>query len=106
VIHELVLDYWVWPLRCRLSVSLLAGVNAISEGKKPADGTVQRFPKPAPPSQDALSNARAQVQEEITREFASIMASGSLRASEAAALAARRVLQRHGIRGSATSSQA
>ncbi|CAK9206079.1 unnamed protein product [Sphagnum troendelagicum] len=60
----------------------------------------------APPSQDALSNARAQVQEEITREFASIMASGSLRASEAAALAARRVLQRHGIRGSATSSQA
>jgi hypothetical protein len=34
------------------------------------------------------------------------MASGSLRASEAAALAARRVLQRHGIRGSATSSQA
>jgi hypothetical protein len=82
------------------------GVNAISEGKKPADGTVQRFPKPAPPSQDTLSNARAQVQEEITREFASIMASGSLRASEAAALAARRVLQRHGIRGSATSSQA
>ncbi len=84
----------------------MAGVNAISEGKKPADGMVQQFPKPAPPSQDALSNARAQVQEEITREFASIMASGSLRASEAAALAARRVLQRHGIRGSATSSQA
>ncbi|CAM6039393.1 unnamed protein product [Sphagnum compactum] len=62
--------------------------------------------KKTPPSQDALSNARAQVQEEITREFASIMASGSLRASEAAALAARRVLHRHGIRGSTTSSQA
>ncbi|CAM6010901.1 unnamed protein product [Sphagnum balticum] len=51
-------------------------------------------------AKDPLGNARAQVQEEITREFAQIMASGSLKASEAAALAARRVLQRHGMAAS------
>ncbi|KAG6540796.1 hypothetical protein Mapa_017820 [Marchantia paleacea] len=47
--------------------------------------------------QDTLVDARAKVQEEITREFMVLMASGSLRASEAAALAARRVMERHGI---------
>jgi hypothetical protein len=51
-------------------------------------------------AKDPLGNARAQVQEEITREFAQIMASGSLKASEAAALAARRVLERHGMAAS------
>lgn len=45
---------------------------------------------------DPLGDARSKVQEEISREFAAIMASGTLRASEAAALATRRVMQRHG----------
>eukprot|EP00249_Psilotum_nudum_P011338 c23110_g1_i1 orf=340-1248(-) len=51
---------------------------------------------------DALGQARARVQEEITREFAVLMARGTLRASEAAALATRRVIERHG-RGAVTS---
>uniref|UniRef100_A0A0D6R5M4 PPPDE domain-containing protein n=1 Tax=Araucaria cunninghamii TaxID=56994 RepID=A0A0D6R5M4_ARACU len=46
--------------------------------------------------QDPLGDARAKVQEEITREFAKLMANGSLRASEAAALATRRVMKKHG----------
>lgn len=45
---------------------------------------------------DPLGNARNQVQEEITREFAALMATGTLRASEAAALATRKVMQRYG----------
>lgn len=45
---------------------------------------------------DPLGDARAIVQEEITSEFARLMASGSLRASEAAALATRRVMEKHG----------
>ncbi|KAK8934202.1 hypothetical protein KSP39_PZI014803 [Platanthera zijinensis] len=45
---------------------------------------------------DPLGNARSRIQEEITREFAAIMATGTLRASEAAALATRRVMERHG----------
>lgn len=54
-----------------------------------------------PPAQekkpsDPLGNARSRIQEEITREFAAIMATGTLRASEAAALATRRVMERHG----------
>ncbi|KAL9272847.1 Desumoylating isopeptidase 1-like protein [Drosera capensis] len=47
-------------------------------------------------SKDALGNARSKLQEEITREFAAIMATGTLRASEAAALATQRVMQRYG----------
>ncbi|KAI4319327.1 hypothetical protein MLD38_032935 [Melastoma candidum] len=47
-------------------------------------------------SSDLLGDARSKVQEEIMAEFAAIMASGSLRASEAAALATRRVMQRYG----------
>lgn len=45
---------------------------------------------------DPLGNARSKVQDEIGREFAAIMATGTLRASEAAALATRRVMQRYG----------
>ncbi|PKA53741.1 DeSI-like protein [Apostasia shenzhenica] len=44
---------------------------------------------------DLLGEARNKVQEEITREFAAIMATGTLRASEAAALATRKVMERH-----------
>ncbi|KAJ9176566.1 hypothetical protein P3X46_011868 [Hevea brasiliensis] len=45
---------------------------------------------------DTFGDARSKVQEEISREFAAIMATGTLRASEAAALATRRVMQRYG----------
>ncbi|KAE8708116.1 chitinase family protein [Hibiscus syriacus] len=45
---------------------------------------------------DPLGDARAKVQEEISREFATIMAAGTLRASEAAALATRKVMQKYG----------
>lgn len=45
---------------------------------------------------DPLGDARNKVQEEISREFAAIMASGTFRAGEAAALATKRVMQRYG----------
>ncbi|KAL3517791.1 hypothetical protein ACH5RR_020380 [Cinchona calisaya] len=52
---------------------------------------------------DPLGDARSKVQEEIGREFAAIMATGTLRASEAAALATRRVMQRYGHMNAAQS---
>ena len=45
---------------------------------------------------DPMGEARSKVQEEITKEFVALMASGTLHASEAAALATRRVMQRYG----------
>ena len=45
---------------------------------------------------DPLGDARNKLQDEIVKEFATIMATGTVRASEAATLAARRVMQRHG----------
>lgn len=53
---------------------------------------------------DKLGEARARIQEEITLEFVALMAEGRLRASEAAALATRRVMERHG-RGVGLASQ-
>jgi hypothetical protein len=53
--------------------------------------------KAAPSTNNSFGSVHAQVQEEIIHEFTQIMASGSFRASEAAALAAQRVLQRHGM---------
>ncbi|KAL3647642.1 hypothetical protein CASFOL_008610 [Castilleja foliolosa] len=52
---------------------------------------------------DPLGDARSKVQEEISSEFAAIMATGTIRASEAAALATRRVMQRHGHMNTAQS---
>ncbi|KAG7014502.1 Desumoylating isopeptidase 1 [Cucurbita argyrosperma subsp. argyrosperma] len=45
---------------------------------------------------DPLGDVRSKVQEEIGQEFAAIMATGTLRASEAAALATKRVMQKYG----------
>ncbi|KAJ4728501.1 desumoylating isopeptidase 1-like [Melia azedarach] len=56
---------------------------------KPAEG-VNRV------AEDPLGDARSKVQEEISREFAAIMATGTLRASEAAALAMKKVMQKYG----------
>jgi hypothetical protein len=64
----------------------------------------QSVQKAAPSTSNSFGSVQAQVQEEIIHEFAQIMASGSFRASEAAALAARRVLQRHGMGESAVPS--
>ncbi|XP_031278299.1 desumoylating isopeptidase 1 [Pistacia vera] len=47
-------------------------------------------------AEDPLGDARSKVQEEIGREFAAIMATGRLRASEAAALAMKKVMQKYG----------
>lgn len=52
--------------------------------------------KPSGVVGDPLGDARNKVQDEIIKEFASIMASGTMRASEAAALATRRVMERYG----------
>lgn len=48
------------------------------------------------PVADPLGDARSKVQEEIGKEFAAIMASGTFRASEAAALATKKVMQKYG----------
>ncbi|WVZ73165.1 hypothetical protein U9M48_021509 [Paspalum notatum var. saurae] len=63
---------------------------------KAASGEQEPPPAPAAGIADPLGGARGKVQEEVMREFAAIMASGTLRASEAAALAMRRVMERHG----------
>lgn len=47
-------------------------------------------------AEDPLGDSRKKVQEEINREFAAIMATGTLRASEAAALAMKKVMQKYG----------
>lgn len=44
---------------------------------------------------DPLGEARSKLQEEIGKEFAAIMATGAFRASEAAALATRKVMQKY-----------
>lgn len=46
--------------------------------------------------EDPLGDARSKIQEEITREFAALMAQGTLRASEAATIATKRVMQKYG----------
>jgi len=84
-----------------------ASVSAPAKREAPAPAPAEKAskeatssaPAPAPspaPAADPLGSARGKVQEEVMREFAAIMASGTLRASEAAALAMRRVMERHG----------
>ncbi|KAL6883248.1 hypothetical protein ACP4OV_010662 [Aristida adscensionis] len=51
---------------------------------------------------DPLAEAKSRAQEEVRREFAAIMATGMARAGEAAALAMRRVMERHGLRQAVT----
>lgn len=77
--------------------------KAKSEEKAAAFGESKGEGSAVKPAGDPLGDARSKVQEEITNEFAAIMASGTLRASEAAALATRRVMQRYGHTSSAQS---
>ncbi|KAJ3690100.1 hypothetical protein LUZ61_019264 [Rhynchospora tenuis] len=72
------------------SIITANSANSVSRAVEPAPET-----KPKE-SQDLLGHARSRVQDEITKEFQAIMATGTLRASEAAALATRRVMERHG----------
>lgn len=70
------------------------------EEAKPAENAASASSeKPAASNgvvKDPLGDARNKVQDEIIKEFAAIMATGTMRASEAAALATRRVMERHG----------
>ncbi|XVF72177.1 hypothetical protein PTKIN_Ptkin12aG0099100 [Pterospermum kingtungense] len=83
-------------------------VENIVKDRKPSNAAeiktpVRTFPAAKPTesstegaAEDPLGDARAKVQEEITREFAAIMATGTLRASEAAAMATRKVMEKYG----------
>ncbi|CAD6212857.1 unnamed protein product [Miscanthus lutarioriparius] len=62
--------------------------------------------KLAAPPPNPLAAAKSRVQEEIKREFAAIMAAGTARAGEAAALATRRVMERHGLQRAAAAAAA
>uniref|UniRef100_A0ACD5ZD69 Uncharacterized protein n=1 Tax=Avena sativa TaxID=4498 RepID=A0ACD5ZD69_AVESA len=64
--------------------------------EKKVEKETQQKAKVTATAADPLGNMRGKVQEEVMKEFAAIMASGTLRASEAAALAMRRVMERHG----------
>ncbi|KAJ8899323.1 hypothetical protein K2173_018297 [Erythroxylum novogranatense] len=77
--------------------------NSVPPAVKPAE--VKEKPTVNGITEDPLGNARSKVQEEITREFAAIMTTGTLSASEAAALATRRVMQRYGYLNVAAASQ-
>uniref|UniRef100_A0A5B7C2H4 Putative desumoylating isopeptidase 1 n=1 Tax=Davidia involucrata TaxID=16924 RepID=A0A5B7C2H4_DAVIN len=78
-----------------------------SEEQPPKDGESKAPDNTLPPAAkpekssvngvagDPLGDARSKVQDEISSEFAAIMATGTFRASEAAALATRRVMQRY-----------
>ena len=68
--------------------------NTASPSVKPTSATQK--PSPNGVTGDPLGDARNQLQDEIVKEFAAIMATGTMRASEAAALATKRVMQRYG----------
>uniref|UniRef100_A0A2P2M4F0 PPPDE domain-containing protein n=1 Tax=Rhizophora mucronata TaxID=61149 RepID=A0A2P2M4F0_RHIMU len=68
--------------------------NLVPSAIKPAEAKGKSSTKGV--AGDPLGDARSKVQDEICQEFAAIMTTGTLSASEAAALATRRVMQRYG----------
>lgn len=79
------------------SQSTGANANQNSTPKINVTGKAQTEEERAKPQDsDPLGDVRKMVQQEIMKEFTAIMASGTIRASEAAALATRRVMQKHG----------
>lgn len=68
---------------------------------KPA--SEQEKPSPSSFKGDPLGDARSKVQEEIGQEFKAIMATGAFRASEAAAMATKRVMVKYGYANTAQS---
>lgn len=67
--------------------------NAVPPAVKPVEA--QEKPNVNGVAGDPLGVARSKVQEEINREFAAMMATGTLRASEAATLAMKKVMQKY-----------
>ncbi|KAL8208411.1 hypothetical protein R6Q57_007823 [Mikania cordata] len=53
--------------------------------------------KPLQPMVDPLGNARTAIQEDIAKEFAALRAAGTMSPSEAAALATKKVMEKHGF---------
>lgn len=90
------------------STSPRYNINPSPKSNPSSSATSANSASPVPPAvkpasetepkeiKDPLGDVRSRVQEEITKEFQAIMATGTLRASEAAALATRRVMERHG----------
>ncbi|XP_078173794.1 uncharacterized protein LOC144567519 isoform X2 [Carex rostrata] len=90
------------------STSPRNNINPSPKSNPSSSATSANSASPVPPAvkpasetepkeiKDPLGDVRSRVQEEITKEFQAIMATGTLRASEAAALATRRVMERHG----------
>ncbi|KAF3531494.1 hypothetical protein DY000_02043717, partial [Brassica cretica] len=81
------------------------GASSKDEGPKPSNKLEKASESPVvvQPSaskekvkEEPLGDARTKIQEEITHEFASLMAQGTLRASEAATIATKRVMQKYG----------
>lgn len=73
---------------------------------KPSVGepaSLQEKPSPSSFEGDPLGDARSKVQEEIGREFKAIMATGAFRASEAAAMATKKVMVKYGYANAAQS---
>ncbi|XP_037406281.1 uncharacterized protein LOC119268685 isoform X1 [Triticum dicoccoides] len=60
--------------------------------------TVAKVTLPAAAASDPLGEAKRRAQEELKQEFVAIMATGTVQAGDAAALAMRRVMERHGLR--------
>uniref|UniRef100_A0A452YDM7 PPPDE domain-containing protein n=1 Tax=Aegilops tauschii subsp. strangulata TaxID=200361 RepID=A0A452YDM7_AEGTS len=67
--------------------------------------TVAKVTLPAAAASDPLGEAKSRAQEELKQEFAAIMATGTVQAGDAAALAMRRVMERHGLRRAAVPTQ-
>lgn len=63
----------------------------------------QEKPSPSSFKGDPLGDARSKVQEEIGEEFKAIMATGTFRASEAAAMATKKVMVKYGYANAAQS---
>lgn len=75
------------PAHASASQSNATKQDGVQNGKNPASVNA---------AVDPLGDARSKIQGEITKEFAAIMATGTFRASEAAAMATKRVMQRYG----------
>ncbi|XP_047078525.1 desumoylating isopeptidase 1-like [Lolium rigidum] len=78
------------------TTAVAAAADSSSNKQEEAKKVKKETQEKAAAAVDPLGNMRGKVQEEVMKEFAAIMASGTFRASEAAALAMRRVMERHG----------
>uniref|UniRef100_A0A7N0URA7 PPPDE domain-containing protein n=1 Tax=Kalanchoe fedtschenkoi TaxID=63787 RepID=A0A7N0URA7_KALFE len=83
--------------------------NGVKSEQSATNGTSAAPPAAKPASQvkpasngDPLGDARSKIQAEIAAEFARLMGSGSMSASEAASLATKKVMQKYGHLNKAT----